>query len=325
MTSPTSLGIDIAKRSFAVALLPADGRCHHNSFDNTRDGFTQLLAWLRRHATGHIHAALEATGTYGDALALFLHQSGVRISVVNPARIHAFAQSELSRTKTDKTDAALIARFVATQHPPAWTPLPPERRQLQSLVRRLESVQAMRQAEANRLELESADSVVAPSLREHPAHLDGQMEQLCRQIAEHLRAHPSLRQAHELLMSIPGIGALTATKWLAELPNIKALPSARQAAAHAGLTPRYQQSGTSVHRRSRIAKTGNARLRRALYMPAIVAMRANPLLREFADRLRAAGKAPRQIVCAVMRKLLHQAYGVLKHAQPFNPHHALAH
>ncbi len=115
---------------------------------------------------------------------------------------------------------------------------------------------------------------------------------------------------------------MTATKLLAELPPCEVLPSARQAAAQAGLTPRQRQSGTSVHGRSCLAKTGNARLRRALYMPALVAMRANPLLRVFAARLRASGKAPKQIVCAVMRKLLHQAYGVLKHAQPFNPNYA---
>jgi transposase len=325
MTSPTFLGIDIAKRSFAAALIAPEARTRHQSFDNTRAGFDQLAAWLRHHATGHVHAALEATGTYGDALALFLHQTGVRVSVVNPARIHAFAQSELARTKTDKTDAAVIARFVSTQHPPAWTPPPPERRQLQALVRRVEALQAMRQAEANRLELASADSLVAPSLREHLAHVDAQLGQLRRLITIHLHDHPSLQQQHDLLVSIPGIGALTAIKLLAELPSVDTLPTARQAAAHAGLTPRHRQSGTSVRGRSRIAKTGNARLRHALYMPAIVAMRANPLLRQFAERLRAAGKAPRQIICAVMRKLLHQAYGVLKHATPFNPNHTPTH
>jgi hypothetical protein len=130
--------LDVAKRSFDAALLLDNGRYRHRQFTNSPTGFTQLAAWLRQHATGLVHAGLEATGTYGNALALFLHQQGLRVSVINPTRIHAFAQSELSRNKTDPLDAALIARFVATQQPPPWTPPPPEQRQLQVLVRRVE-------------------------------------------------------------------------------------------------------------------------------------------------------------------------------------------
>ena len=118
MTSHHPLGLDVAKRSFDAALLLDNGRYRHRQFTNSPIGFTQLAAWLRQHAPGPLHAGLEATGTYGNALALFLHQQGLRVSVINPTRIHAFAQSELSRNKTDPLDAALIARFVATQQPP---------------------------------------------------------------------------------------------------------------------------------------------------------------------------------------------------------------
>jgi transposase len=319
MTSPAYLGLDIAKRKFDAALLHQQGRCVHQQFLNSPDGFAQLALWLQRHATGPLHACLEATGVYGDAVALFLHQQGHRVSVVNPARIKAFGKSELSRTKTDKADAALIARFAAAATLRPWTPLQPEQRQLQALVRRLEAVQRMRQQERNRLDLEATDSLVTESLREHLAHLNQQIRQLQQRLRTHVRSHPSLQQQSDLLQSIPGIGATTALNVLAEIPDLAHWPRARQAAAYAGLTPRHRESGSSVRGRPRLSKIGNPRLRRALYLPAVVAMRANPILRAFAVRLLAAGKSKMAVVGAVMRKLLHQAYGVLKHATPFNP------
>jgi transposase len=321
-TSPlAALGVDIAKAKFDVALLQ-DGRTQHQSFANTQAGFAQLQVWLRARATLPLCACLEATGRYGEAVALFLHAQGVRVSVVNPAQIKAFAQSELVRTKTDKADAALIARFCVAQRPAVWTPPPPEQRQLQALARRRQALQAMRQQERNRQDLEGPDSPIASSLAEHIAHLDQQLATVQEQITAHLRACPVLHQQAQLLQSIPGIGTLTATMLLAEMPLLGRYRSARQAAAYAGLSPRQRQSGSSVCGKTRLSKVGNAAVRRALYLPAVTAMRANPLLREFAQRLLAAGKPKMCVVGAVMRKLLHQAHGVLKHNRPFDPHYA---
>ena len=324
MTTQASLGIDIAKRTFDAVLLQ-EGRTRHRQFANTPVGFQQLEAWLRQQATAPIHAGLEATSCYGEALALFLHQHHVPVSVINPARTHAFAKSELARTKTDKADAALIARFVATQQPPLWTPPPPEQRQLQGLVRRLEALQAMRQQERNRLDLETDDSLLADSLGEHLAHLDAQLRHLQQRLREHVRGYPQLQHQTDLLQSIPGIGETTALKLLAEMPGLAQWSNARQAVAYAGLNPKQRTSGSSVRGRSHLSKIGNARLRRALYLPAVVAMRRNPLLKKFAERLREHGKPTIVIIGAIMRKLLHQAYGVLKHATPFNPNYAPAH
>lgn len=212
-----------------------------------------------------LYAGLEVTGIYGNALALFLHQQGTRVSVINPTCIHAFAPSELSRNKTDLLDAALIARFVATQHPPPWTPPPREQRQLQTLVRRVEVLQAMRQQERNRLDLEADDSLVADSLCEHLAHLDTQLRHLQHRLREHVRAHAPLQHQNNLLQSIPGIGETTALKLLAEMPGLAQWSSARQAVAYAGLNPQQRTSGSSVRGRSHLSKIGNARLRRALY------------------------------------------------------------
>jgi transposase len=325
MTSQMTLGLDVAKRSFDAAVLSDDHRRRHRQFVNTQAGFLQLVAWLSPH-TGHaIHAGLEATGTYGQALALFLHEQGMRVSVINPARIHAFAKSELARNKTDKLDAALIARFTATQQTAVWTPLSTAQRHLQALERRLEALQAMCQAERNRLDLEPADSPLQDSLHAHLAHLEAQIRQLQQRLRDHVHGHAELEQQSLLLQSIPGIGQTTAFKLLAELPGLGNWPSARQAVAYAGLNPRQRESGSSVHGRAHLSKLGNARLRRALYFPAVVAMGCNPLLKPFAARLRERGKPPMVVVGAVMRKLLHQAYGVLRHATPFNPNYAPAH
>ena len=127
------LGIDIAKDKFAVTLRTRDGKRRRKSCPNTAAGFAELAAWLARHGAPHVHACLEATGTYGDALAIWLHDAGHVVSVVNPAIIHAYARTHLTRSKTDRIDADLIADYTATQRPPAWAPPALEIRQLQAL------------------------------------------------------------------------------------------------------------------------------------------------------------------------------------------------
>src|ERR1044071_9182728 len=137
-TSP--LGIDISKRKFAACLIRQDGRLRHRGFPNDADGFAQLSAWLTKYKVEQAHACLEATGTYGEALSTYLHEAGHTVSVINPAAIKAYGQSRLSRAKTDKADATLLARFCEERRPPAWHPLPLEVRELQALARRLDSL-----------------------------------------------------------------------------------------------------------------------------------------------------------------------------------------
>jgi transposase len=175
MTEPL-LGIDIAKLKFNVCLINSQGKLKHKVFPNTTAGFEQLLDWLSKQGVERVHACMEATGTYGEALALFLHQAGQRVSVVNPAAIKAFAQSRLSRTKTDRVDAELIARFCQAQEPLAWTPPAPEVRELQALVRRLESLIEMRVAEENRLSSGITVDVVRESVEEMLNHLSTQIK-----------------------------------------------------------------------------------------------------------------------------------------------------
>lgn len=314
------LGIDIAKATFAVALRLDDGKLRHKSFPNTPTGFAALGAWLQRYGVTRVHAALEATGAYGDALAAFLADAGHVVSVLNPAIIHAYARSQLTRSKTDRVDAGLIAQYTATQSPPAWTPPAPEIRALQALVRRLDALQQMRAQEANRLQAGILIAAVTASIEAILASLDDQIAHVRRLIRDHVDRHPGLREQRDLLTSIPGIGDATAAVLIAELFD-KRYTSARQAAAFAGLVPRLVESGT-LRGRSRLSKIGPGRLRKALYFPAVTALRFNPTIKAVSARLHAAGKPKMVIIGAAMRKLIHLAYGVLKTRRAYDTTYA---
>jgi transposase len=308
-----------------VLLMRADKR-EGQQFTNTPTGHEKLHRWLARRLKAEaVHVCLEATGSYGEDVAAYLHQQGYTVSVVNPARIKGYAASQMQRNKTDKLDAALIADFCRTQQPAAWTPPAPELRALQQLVRHLEDLTRARQQARNHLE----DTRLPQALVEHwqaqISLLDAQIAHTQQAISDVLNQHPDLKRQSDLLRSIQGLGDLTISKLLAECRDIRAFRDVRQLVAFVGLNPRHHVSGSSVHKRPTISRTGSPSLRAALFMPALSAMRFNPVLHAFAQRLRARGLAGKAIVVAVMRKLLHLVYGVLKSGQPFDPRWATAH
>jgi transposase len=311
-----ALGIDIAKAKFNVTLRFSDGRRRRKACANSPAGHAELLAWLTRQGASRVHACLEATGTYGEALATTLVEAGHRVSVLNPAIIHHYAKSQLARAKTDRVDADVIADYAAKEHPPAWTPLPREVRDLQALVRRLDALLGMQTDERNRAQAGPLTPAVRQSIEGVLEHLETQIAAVRAQIREHIDQHPGLRAQRDLLTSIPGIGEATAALLLAELFN-KAFTSARQAAAFAGVVPRPNDSGTHQGRRV-MCKLGPGRLRKGLYFPAIAALRFNPSLQPLAHRLRGAGKPPMLIIGAAMRKLIHLAFGVLKSGRVYD-------
>jgi transposase len=315
MSEPV-LGIDIAKQKFDAALL-IGGKLKHKTCKNSTDGFETLSHWLRKQGVDRLHACLEATGSYGDELALYLHNAGHTVSIVNPARIKGFAQSELLRTKNDKMDAGLIARFCLAMHPEPWEPPAPEIRDLQALVRRVDALIGMRTQEMNRLG--TAPVTVEPSIREHIAYLNEQIEKIKQQIAGHIDGIPELKSKKDLLYSIPGIGPATIAAILAEINIFDRCDEFRKVVAFIGLAPRETVSGTSIKGKPRLCKIGHARLRKALYMPAVVSIRYNPVITVFYRRLKNKGKNGKVIVCAIMRKLVHIIFGILKSGKPFDP------
>jgi len=308
------LGVDVSKAKFDVALL-RQGKYKSRVFANDAAGFAQLLQWLDGHDARAVAVCMEATGSYFEALASFLSDQGLRVSVVNPLVVAAFAKTELSRGKTDAGDAKLIARYASERHPGPWQPPTREVRTLRDLVRRLEALHDLRTQESNRLGV--AGEAVRASIQAVLDTLNAQIEAVRRQIQDHIDRHPDLRDRARLLDSIPGIGPATIATLLAEI-DFDAFTSARAAAAFCGLTPRPMESGTSLKRPTRLSKIGSARLRRALYMPAMVACTHNPVIKAFYLRLQSNGCTPKQAVCAAMRKLVHLAFGVLKSGKPFD-------
>jgi transposase len=315
----STLGIDISKSSFHLEL-SVNGKLRHRKFANRKEGFADLDVWLAKHSATPVHACMEATGPYGEELALYLYEAGHMVSVVNPAQIKAFGQSELLRNKDDQPDAGLIRRFCEKQRPAAWAPLPLHLRELQALTRHLDGLLETRQQQCNRLEGAKTKDVIK-SLRKLVAYLDKEIERTENQIRNHINSYPDLKEQFHLLDSISGIGTRTAAALLGEI-NFKQYRSARQLAAYAGLTPKNDRSGTK-RGRTRLSKIGNSRIRKALFMPAIVAKRHNPIIRTFCERLANNGKNKMQVIGAAMRKLIHIAYGVVMSGKSFDPNHEL--
>jgi transposase len=310
------LGVDISKVSFDVALLFLDGKVKTKKFSNNTKGFSQLIEWLNRHKAHDLHICMEATGIYSEALATFLFDLGYIVSVVNPAQIKGFAQSELARNKTDRADSQVIARFCRAINPKPWQPKPLHIRELQALVRRLEALQNMLQQEDNRKEVSS--KVVQSSIESVRKKLEKEISIVKDKIRDHINNHPDLRDKGRLLKTIPGVGEATIAQVLAFIGNIEDFKNAKQLAAFVGLNPKQRQSGSSVNGRTRLSKVGNSNLRKAFFMPAVSAKRYNPIIRSFCEKLKASGKPTMLIVGAAMRKLVHIIFGVLKSGKPFD-------
>ena len=258
---------------------------------------------------------MEATGGYERSLAQYLYDNSFKVSVVNPARIKGFSMSKLSRVKTDKADCELIAHFCQAMQLDLWQPTSLHIEELQQWVRRLDSLIINKNQENNRLD--GASGAVAINIRTHIEFLNRQIKEVKRLISNHITTHKDLSDKSKLLASIPGIGEKTIEVILAFL-TVENFDSAKQIAAFVGLNPKPRQSGSSIHGVSRISKTGDSNLRKAFYMPAVVSIRFNPIIKDFAERLSGTGKSKMVVVIAAMRKLLHIIYGVLKNKTPFD-------
>jgi transposase len=320
------LGIDISKLSMDVTLLKGEAgnwQRLHKRFANNEQGIQQLLAWLVSQEVVGLQVCMEATNVYWEKVAEALHQADYGVSVVNPRRIKGFAMSQMQRNKTDKVDSEVIAAYCAALNPQAWEAPSEMQRKLRALERhRLDLKRSITQHK-NRLESLSDEDVrasvqrVLDALQAERKGVEQQMDELTNQQQE-------FREQKQLLLSIPGIGPKSANMLLAEIPNLGDYENARAAAADVGVTLAHHESGTSVKRKTKISKLGKAVVRGELHMPALNAMRTNPILRTFAERLRAQARPEPVIICAVVRKLIHICFGVLKHKKPFDPNYGLA-
>lgn len=310
------LGIDVSKLSFDVALV-FDEKVKCKNFTNDSRGFGALETWLKKQEVSELHACMESTGIYSEALAAYLYDGKHKVSVVNPAKIKGFAQCELARTKTDKADAQLIARFCLKMVPELWKPKPADIKEMHQWVNRKDSLQNMMQQERNRRE--SAGKEVLERIEETIRYLGKEIDFAKSRIKQIIANNPDLLRKQELLKSIPGVSDATIARVLSSIGETQNFSSAKEVSAFMGLNPRHKQSGTSVMGRARISKTGDSDLRKSMYMPAISAMKCNPTIKEFCENLAKRGKSKMVIVVAAMRKLVHIIYGVLKNEKPYDP------
>lgn len=315
------VGIDVSKLKLDVALL-FNGKVKSKVVENSSAGHKSLLEWLGKSKAPMetMHVCMEATGVYYEALALVLHQAGLNVSVVNPSCIKGFGQGENIRNKNDAVDAGLIARYCVAMTPLPWSPPPIEQRQLRAWSLRVQALKDIRQQEENRLEANTVTGMaeVAAHITTHIKWLDTEIKKLEKDIDDHIDRHPGLKHDAALISSIPGIGATTVARILGHLGDIRRFKSAKALSAFLGVTPKQRSSGTSVKGRTMISRTGNTSLRAALFMPSLVARKHNPLLNQFAERMLATGMSKKAVICAVMHKLTHLIYGVIRTGKPFD-------
>ena len=317
------VGIDVGQDELWVAM--ADRR--PKRFAHTGVGVRALVRFCHGVAPDHyLHFCLEATGVYSHSLAVRLLDDDVEVSIVNPAQIAAFGRAQLQRTKTDAVDARVILAFARSQHPQPWTPEPAPLRELYQLVAEADALRSTCGQWSNR----AYTHALAPDRPTAVRHTDrAVLRALNRQLARIEEAitvlcshNPQLHQQITLLCTIPGIGRQSAVRLLAYGRRALTTHSPKQLTAHAGLAPRHRISGTSVRGKSRLAKQGNAQLRRTLYMPALVAIRHNPPLKAVYQRLREEGKPAKLAIAACMRRMLLMARAILRNQQPFDLNHA---
>jgi len=312
-------GIDVSARELVVAI---QGKAEVHTFANTQGGHQQLIDWLRRHPAP-VRVCLEASGNYSLDVALALAaQRQIELEVANPRRARRFAESLGKRSKTDPVDAHVLAEFAARMPFVPWQAPSRTALQLRSLVRTIAALTHIATQQKNREHAAEVSAVLAPvvarELARHTRYLEQRMAKLRQQAQRMVQRDPELQRRWQHLLSVPGIGEVSALQILGELVVLPPTLDARQWVAQCGLDPKRYESGSSVQAKPRISKAGNHYLRAALYMPALVAVRCDAPAGDFYRRLQKRGKAKLPSLVAVMRKLLHGIYGMFRHGQDYD-------
>ena len=315
------LGIDVGKKDlFCHIISPTETSSAR--FDNSTKGIKTLIRWVKKKAEPQqLSACLEQTGHYSKAAAKALYELNIiGLYLVNPRRIKAYGDQQLRRNKSDTADAKLIAEFLEAK-PKKLTPWTPPSIDNENVTEMSRYADSMTRDNAKlKTKCEAATHpIVLRSLKRRIRTQEKEIESIRKQINKIIAKNETLKIWDKLLRSIPGIAEVGSHVVIAELPDLELFKDARQLAAWTGVTPKHHQSGTSGKKSTPITKVGSIYLRRGLYMPAKTAKIHNPLLKTFADKLEQKGKSSKQITVAVMRKLLHQIYGILKSGEPYNP------
>jgi transposase len=319
-----TIGVDVSKEKLDVALLREQDKVKTKVVANKRMGWQELLDWSLKNtgvAIGELHFVMEATGIYHEQLASFLYETGAKVSVVNPAQIKFYGQGLGVRSKNDKKDSVVLARYGLKENPKSWQPEAQEIRELKALLARFDGIEKDLQREKNRQEkarISLAPAEVINSLNLMIEQLKTERKRLNKLIEDHINKHQKLKENKALLESIPAVGKVIATRMLMVIGS-RQFENAHQCAAYLGLIPVQHESGSSVKGRTRLSKAGNPIIRAKLYMAAVVATRYNPDIKAQYERLTSKGKSKMSALGAAMRKLVQICFGVLKHQQPYQP------
>lgn len=314
MTQYQFVGIDVAKDKFDVAL-EINNKCHHECFKNDSKGYQAFSKWLSKYTT-QPWVCMEATGHYSELIADYLFAKKVRVSVVNPLQIKSFARAKLSRNKTDQLDARLIAVYCEKMLPRTFMRRSKDHKELKELTNMLDMLKTQHIQLAN--QLHSVQSNTAKkAINKFKKILAAEIVRIESLMDVIIERNETLNENTQLMTSIPGVGKQTAYKVLACAPDMNNFENAKQFAAFIGISPRQHQSG-KFQGKTTISRLGNSALRKIFYMAALVAKRFNKRFQPFVERLQKNGKAPKSIICAVMRKLAHVVFSVLKNKRPFD-------
>ena len=297
------VGIDVAKAQVDVAVRPT-GQRWVVSFDET--GVGELVSQMEDLSPALV--LLEASGGLELPLVAALAAAALPVVVVNPRQVRDFARATGTLAKTDALDAAVLAHFAEAVRPPVRPLRDAETQALNALAARRHQVMIMLVSEKNRLS--SATIAVRPRIEAHIAWLERELDDLDEGLRQTLRQSPVWREKEDLLRTVPGVGEQLSLTLLAYLPELGTLDR-RKIAALVGVAPFNRDSGTL--RGKRTVWGGRARIRAVLYMGALVASRHNPVIRDFYQRLLAAGKPKKLALIACMRKLLVILNSMLKH------------
>jgi len=313
-------GIDVGAEELVLVIRKNDKPFNPQKFANTPSDRTRLVNKLVK--LPNLTVCLEATGIYHFDLSLALHDKGVQLMVLNPKVSHNFAKVLMNNSKTDSIDANTLAQYAERMAFVAWTRPSNEKIALRSFSRRLHALTKQKAAAHNHLHALTATTetpnAVLKDAKLAISQLEKRIDRLTADTLLLISKHPELDRILHLLIGIKGIAETSAIALMGELLLLPPNLSHRQWVKFAGLDPCAFESGKSVHKKTRLAKSGNAHIRAALYMPALSAKQHDPYVKAYFEHLVDNGKLPIQAVCAVMRKLLHAIHGMLKHNQPFD-------
>ncbi len=315
------VGIDVGCSEVWVVA----GKSKARKFSHNDQGVKQLYRWAKEKSGELLlHFCMEATGVYSQSVAVRLLGRGrCEVSIVNPAQIAAFAKAQMRRSKTDQIDAQVIWDYAQSQQPHPWQPERQAIQHLAALVTQADALQKTLRSWQNRCHAHQYHSDLPRTVQQTTAKVEQmlrrQLEKVQQEIHRLCQADEELKRDVGLLCTIPGVAELTATRLLAYGKSALTERSPKELTAHAGLAPRHRQSGTSLNGKSRLCKQGDARLRFLLYMPTIVAVTFNPIIRYHYLRHLANHKPKMVAIMACMKKLLLMAQAILISQKPFNP------